>query len=360
MEMAGRGFSGSYRFGYQGSEKDNEVSGEGNSYTTEFRQLDPRLGRWFSVDPVFKPWQTPYCSMNNNPISLNDPRGNTPPDEITLDGQTYTREVVSDEAGRNEAAAATYNDKVATPGGGTGLVHKNNDAGGTMLAFNKNEDGSYTFFKLTPAKQSKAAKSVPILVIDVSQTTVDIVSREDWGAKEPVKEGREYEEIKEPLNVYYTTIAVHHSGNEKSNPTVQDIQNQHIDEKEKADIGYHFAIDKDGKIYEGRPIKIKGAHVNLANTGKIGIVLLADLDTKTSYDYTGNDVMTPEMFQALVNLVAYLNVQYGIDYLGGHRDVNGDRLCPGEEGMNSVEYLQILYNFKEPEGDGKTGSNGTD
>ena len=28
MEMAGRGFSGSYRFGYQGSEKDNEVSGD--------------------------------------------------------------------------------------------------------------------------------------------------------------------------------------------------------------------------------------------------------------------------------------------------------------------------------------------
>jgi len=75
MEMAGRGFSGSYRFGYQGSEKDNEVSGDGNSYTTEFRQLDPRLGRWFSVDPVFQPWQSPYTSMDNDPINLNDPMG---------------------------------------------------------------------------------------------------------------------------------------------------------------------------------------------------------------------------------------------------------------------------------------------
>ena len=81
MEMAGRGFSGSYRFGYQGSEKDNEVSGDGNSYTTEFRQLDPRLGRWYSVDPVFQPWQSPYTSMDNNPIGLNDPMGDTPPDK---------------------------------------------------------------------------------------------------------------------------------------------------------------------------------------------------------------------------------------------------------------------------------------
>ncbi len=77
MEMAGRGFHGDYRFGYQGSEKDNEVSGEGNSYTTEFRQLDPRLGRWFSVDPWEKkyPYITPYASMFNNPINLNDPKG---------------------------------------------------------------------------------------------------------------------------------------------------------------------------------------------------------------------------------------------------------------------------------------------
>ena len=73
--MNGRGFSGSYRFGYQGSEKDNEVSGDGNSYTTEFRQLDPRLGRWFSVDPVFQPWQSPYTSMDNDPINLNDVYG---------------------------------------------------------------------------------------------------------------------------------------------------------------------------------------------------------------------------------------------------------------------------------------------
>jgi RHS repeat-associated protein len=77
MEMAGRGFSGSYRFGYQGSEKDNEVSGDGNSYTTEFRQLDPRLGRWFSVDPWEQkyPYISPYASMHNNPINLTDVRG---------------------------------------------------------------------------------------------------------------------------------------------------------------------------------------------------------------------------------------------------------------------------------------------
>jgi len=75
VELDGRTVSvDGYRFGYQGSEKDNEFKGEGNSYTTEFRQLDPRLGRWLSVDPLFAKfsWQSPYVSMDNNTLSFFD------------------------------------------------------------------------------------------------------------------------------------------------------------------------------------------------------------------------------------------------------------------------------------------------
>jgi len=66
-------------YGYQGTEKGNEVKGEGNSYTTHFRQLDPRLGRWLTIDPKASslPWQSPYCSMDNNPVLLNDVLGDT-------------------------------------------------------------------------------------------------------------------------------------------------------------------------------------------------------------------------------------------------------------------------------------------
>jgi RHS repeat-associated protein len=75
VQLDGRTVSAeSYRWGYQGSEKDDEIKGEGNSYTTEFRMLDPRLGRWLSIDPLAAqfPWQSPYVSMDNNPICLND------------------------------------------------------------------------------------------------------------------------------------------------------------------------------------------------------------------------------------------------------------------------------------------------
>ena len=66
-----------YRYGFQGSEKDDEIKGEGNSYTTHFRQLDPRVGRWLSIDPKATPWESPYVSMGNNPIIYIDPQGDT-------------------------------------------------------------------------------------------------------------------------------------------------------------------------------------------------------------------------------------------------------------------------------------------
>jgi RHS repeat-associated protein len=58
-------------------ELDNEVKGNGNSYTTEFRQYDPRVGRWLSLDPLMNqfPWMSPYLAFDNNPVYYTDPLG---------------------------------------------------------------------------------------------------------------------------------------------------------------------------------------------------------------------------------------------------------------------------------------------
>lgn len=79
--MPGRNFSSNeYRYGFNGMEKDDEIKGSGNSYTTEFRGYDPRLGRFMSLDPLSQsfPWQSPYSAMNNNPINMVDPNGDAP------------------------------------------------------------------------------------------------------------------------------------------------------------------------------------------------------------------------------------------------------------------------------------------
>ena|GEM_PF-3015321 len=78
MMMPGRNTnSADYRYGYNGMEKDPELKGEGNSYTTEFRQYDPRLGRWMSLDPLMMqfPDLSPYVAFDNNPVYYTDPYG---------------------------------------------------------------------------------------------------------------------------------------------------------------------------------------------------------------------------------------------------------------------------------------------
>lgn len=82
MQMPGRCFSDEdYRFGFNcGNEKEDEISGEGNIIATEYRELDTRLGgRWWSPDPIVKPWESPYAGFANNPIYYSDPFGLDPP-----------------------------------------------------------------------------------------------------------------------------------------------------------------------------------------------------------------------------------------------------------------------------------------
>lgn len=64
-----------YRYGFNGVEKDNEIKGDGNSYNTDFRMYDPRVGRWLSIDPIVHPWESPYVGFANNPIYYTDPSG---------------------------------------------------------------------------------------------------------------------------------------------------------------------------------------------------------------------------------------------------------------------------------------------
>jgi RHS repeat-associated protein len=64
-----------YRYGFNGQEKDDEVYGAGNSTTAEFWQYDSRLGRRWNRDPVFKEFESPYAAFANNPIWFRDPNG---------------------------------------------------------------------------------------------------------------------------------------------------------------------------------------------------------------------------------------------------------------------------------------------
>jgi N-acetyl-anhydromuramyl-L-alanine amidase AmpD len=125
------------------------------------------------------------------------------------------------------------------------------------------------------------------------------------------------------LRSVLNTIVVHHSAYPHAGPT--EIQNLHMDRRGFADVAYHFLIDTEGIIYEGRELNIRGAHVQGFNTGSVGIVLLGNF----------NDEQPSEaQISSLRSLVHYLHYAYEIRYLAGHKDYpdqspDGTE-CPGD------------------------------
>lgn len=92
-----------------------------------------------------------------------------------------------------------------------------------------------------------------------------------------------------PMNgVAYITI--HHDGlpqtltsdgERESISRLRSIQSAHTNRKstsgEKwADIGYHYIIDRAGRVWEGRPIAYQGAHVQDRNENNIGVMCLGN------------------------------------------------------------------------------------
>ena len=63
------------RYGMNGQESVDEVSGSKSHYIAEFWMYDSRIGRRWNIDPIVKPWESPYATFSNNPILFIDPNG---------------------------------------------------------------------------------------------------------------------------------------------------------------------------------------------------------------------------------------------------------------------------------------------
>ena len=68
------------RYGFNGMEADNEVSGEGNFISFKYRNYDPRIGRMWSIDPLTDkyPFYTPYAFSGNRVIDCREFEGLEP------------------------------------------------------------------------------------------------------------------------------------------------------------------------------------------------------------------------------------------------------------------------------------------
>jgi RHS repeat-associated protein len=107
--MAGRKYNDdSYRYGFNGMEKDDEVKGNGNSYDFGARIYDSRVGRWLSIDPLAAkyPAHSPYNGIGNNPILFLDPDGK----EIVF-GSTEAKKSYNELKAAYKAGGDKYKDR---------------------------------------------------------------------------------------------------------------------------------------------------------------------------------------------------------------------------------------------------------
>jgi len=160
---------------------------------------------------------------------------------------------------------------------------------------------------------------------------IEIIKSEEWGALKP--------KCTYDKNPYISAIIIHHTATsntyEDAKQVIRSIQSYHMYTRGWCDIGYHFIIDKDGKIYEGRPIWAVGAHVKGHNIGNIGVALLGNYDEAKPNE---------KQLKALINLLTWLCIKYNIpiENIKGHKDYNPATKCPGKYLYEKLDEIKKL------------------
>ena len=106
--------------------------------------------------------------------------------------------------------------------------------------------------------------------------------------------------------------------------TAEHIRRWHVDDNGWSDIGYHWVIERDGKIQHGRHAQSQGAHVRGHNHESIGICLVGGMAENGDPE----DNFTPEQWLVLEKLIEVLQVRYPAAQVVGHYYFTPDKTCP--------------------------------
>jgi hypothetical protein len=178
-----------------------------------------------------------------------------------------------------------------------------------------------------------------------------IVTRAEWGADESIAtRERGFAPIRK--------FIVHHtdSANNPKNPAqvMRDMYRYHVIGRGFSDVGYNFAIDHRGTIYEGRWARhygpgerhdgedgggfgVVGAHALGVNAGSCGIVLMGDFTKAKPTSAALGSLIQLISWKASLHQVDPLDAEEYISIFGMHRTFpniaghrqTGQTVCPG-------------------------------
>ncbi|KIG02432.1 peptidoglycan recognition protein family protein [Caballeronia concitans] len=216
------------------------------------------------------------------------------------------------------------------------------------------------------------------IITALARSGYSLIERSSWHAIPPRGVLRE-------SHWDYHDIVLHHAGRSYScgAPSIQEMQRVQAEDMGRSppfnDAGYHYAISCQGEIYEARDIRFTGEHVAGDNTGKIGIVFLANLvqageayqqeygrlsfidklrnigGIVTDRTVLWHDEPTHAQVMACRALCSVLMEFFNVERLGGHREyqqiaTHKGRACPGNLGMDIVKLLRSELSLSAPRG----------
>ena len=279
-----------------------------------------------------------------------------PEAEVTMatstDGVTFgaATDVALDEVGEHRGDGESYG--AVLPAGGATSVRLTSDrplGRATVLALADGE--RVATYEPVPARPAGA---------DVAQP--EIISRSGWEADESLRFRGKREIWPPEFSPVQKTIVHHTAGaNDDANPeqTIRAIYYYHAVTQRWGDIGYHFLISDDGRIFKGRHSHppnssedtitgenaagevVTAGHAYQHNVGTIGVALLgnfvgvapdprarAALVEFLAWKMDVHEALEPEDTTSI-----YANPVNGVTKplpdIAGHLDANFDTECPG-------------------------------
>jgi hypothetical protein len=165
-----------------------------------------------------------------------------------------------------------------------------------------------------------------IAIAKPGDAPVILIPRSDW-----TRAGPDLAHI-EPMNGI-SRLTVHHTAGELQTdawqPTAAELESirefhsgSRPGDRQWADIAYHFAIDRAGRVWQARPLAYQGAHARGNNEHNLGIVLLGNFE-----------IQSPSAAQltALSTFIGFVRGLYRIplDQVFTHGELV-DTSCPGK------------------------------
>lgn len=109
-----------------------------------------------------------------------------------------------------------------------------------------------------------------------------VISRTAWSRGRPVPTLMNRMTPVTYITVHHTAMAFQSADRSSTAAHIESIRRFHRNDRGWGDIGYHYLVDRAGRVWEGRPIAYQGAHVADHNPGNIGVVALGNFDQQSA------------------------------------------------------------------------------